>query len=267
MVFSTNKLAQAIAQTGKPDFYWALIDLLRSILPFDSVVVLIFKGENTPVEILHKAYGHDVFRLLESDYLAASYLLDPVYQLHAQGAEAGIYRLMEIAPDHFQRSKYFKWYYGRIGMLEEIVIFLPVNEDTTITISLGKDFASKTPFSPRLQKNLAEFEDVIYALMRSDWKTRKTIVRPSSQDRGSLVSNLQRVTETRHGIKLTNRQAEVGILILRGHSTPSIAATLDLSPQTIKVFRRQLYAKCNISSQSALFMMMLPIIKEISAFE
>lgn len=267
MTLSTDALARAISLIGTPEFYWGLVDFLRSLAQFDSVVVLVFSGETTPISVLHKAYGHDVFDLLESDYLDASYLLDPIYQLHDQRGEAGIYRLTEIAPDHFQRSRYFKQYYRKIGMLEEVVIFLPVNEMTTITISLGKDNVSRTPFSRRVQKDLFQFENVIHELMRSDWERRKASNEPVSGERRSIVNNLRKVTQARYGVNLTKRQAEVALLVLRGHSTPSAAAVLEVSPQTVKVFRRQLYGRLNISSQSELFSMMLPILKEVSAFD
>ena len=46
-------------------------------------------------------------------------------------------------------------------------------------------------------------------------------------------------------------------LILKGHSSYSIAATLGVSPNTVKVHRRQAYAKLNISSQAELFHLFL----------
>ncbi len=67
------------------------------------------------------------------------------------------------------------------------------------------------------------------------------------------------VSET-HNINLTKRQAEVALLVLRGHSSASIALRLEISPQTVKVFRKQLYRKCNISSQAELFALITPLL-------
>jgi DNA-binding CsgD family transcriptional regulator len=66
----------------------------------------------------------------------------------------------------------------------------------------------------------------------------------------------------RHGIALSPRQAEVALLILRGHSSLSIGLRLGLSPQTIKVFRKQLYRRCAITSQAELFALMLPLLND-----
>jgi len=39
---------------------------------------------------------------------------------------------------------------------------------------------------------------------------------------------------------------------------------LDVSLQTVKVFRRQLYAKCCISSQAELFALLMPLFAQLS---
>ena len=73
---------------------------------------------------------------------------------------------------------------------------------------------------------------------------------------------LAEATRRHHGIHLSARQAEVALLILRGHSTMSIGLRLGLSPQTVKVFRKQLYSRCTISSQAELFALMLPLLQD-----
>ena len=51
-------------------------------------------------------------------------------------------------------------------------------------------------------------------------------------------------------------------MILRGHSSVSISLRLGISPQTVKVFRKQLYRKCGISSQAELFSLVMPLLSE-----
>ena len=48
--------------------------------------------------------------------------------------------------------------------------------------------------------------------------------------------------------------------MLKGNSSVSIGLKLGVSPQTVKVFRKQLYRKCDISSQAELFTMLLPLL-------
>ena len=66
--------------------------------------------------------------------------------------------------------------------------------------------------------------------------------------------------EQAHTIHITQCQAEVALLNLQGHSSNSITLRFDLSPRTVKVFRRQLYDHCGVTSQAALFAMLIPLL-------
>ena len=81
------------------------------------------------------------------------------------------------------------------------------------------------------------------------------------QCRGSLRRpRLRRVLARSHSIHLSQRQAQVALLILQGHSSVSIGLRLGVSAQTVKVFRRQIHARCGISSQAELFALLLPLL-------
>ncbi len=263
--YCIDKLAKSISSAGKPEFFEDFVEYLRTILPFENVIVLVFNGEATPTVVLTKTDGAEVFARLKTVYLAATYVLDPVYQFHNQKGDRGVYWLEEMAPDNFLRSRYYEWYYGRIGILDEITIFQPVNETTTVTISMGTNARSGRRFTSKEEKSLKKMAAVIHALIDCDWEFRKHVEGPGTSA-GPLFANLQALLDDRHGIQLSGRQAQIAIMILQGHSSPSIARDLGISPQTVKVFRRQLYTKCGITSQSELFAMMLPLLGEISAF-
>ncbi|MCO8313157.1 helix-turn-helix transcriptional regulator [Pseudomonas mandelii] len=55
------------------------------------------------------------------------------------------------------------------------------------------------------------------------------------------------------GTKITTREKDVLKLLLSGFSNKEIAGKLSLSAETIKVHRRNIYAKLNIKSQPELF--------------
>jgi DNA-binding CsgD family transcriptional regulator len=52
---------------------------------------------------------------------------------------------------------------------------------------------------------------------------------------------------------LTEREREAAHLILRGHSVKSAARVVDISAETVRMHRKNLYAKLNVNSQSELF--------------
>lgn len=55
------------------------------------------------------------------------------------------------------------------------------------------------------------------------------------------------------GTQITARENDVLKLLLSGFSNKEIAGKLSLSTETIKVHRRNIYAKLNIKSQAELF--------------
>ncbi len=260
MEYTWESLGETISSIGDENFYPNIARYLRGCIDYDNIIVIVFHGTDVPLVLFREIHGPDVFRHVEDQYLPAAYLLDPIYQFHLDRGNPGLYRLLDVAPDHFRRSRYFKWYYGRIGIIDEITIVLPVSEFTTITISIGKDSSSNQMFGDRSEEKLRQHEPVIMALLKSHAKMTKSPTRKKINVL-SITDNLIGAMQDRHGVKLSKRQAEVALFILRGHSSPSIGLHLGVSPQTVKVFRKQLYAKCDISSQAELFAMMMPLLE------
>ncbi|UVK54172.1 LuxR C-terminal-related transcriptional regulator [Mesorhizobium sp. AR02] len=257
-------LALTIDAIGKREFYPAVTEYLRRCLSYDNVIVIVFSGTAVPNVLYKKIYGPDVFRYLAEQYLPAAYLLDPIYHFHLRRGAPGLYRLLDVAPDQFRRSRYFKWYYGRIGITDEISVVLPIGENATITISMGKDGSSGQTFAAKAEQCLRAHEPAIMSLLRAHWVASEAppAVAPRSM---SITDSLIAAMCTHHNVLLSKRQAEVALLILQGHSSPSIGLNLGVSPQTVKVFRKQLYNKCSLSSQAELFALMMPILERATS--
>ena len=162
-----NALAATLESVGSDDFYAAMCEYLRQCLEFDNVIAIVFVGTNIPHVAYSKVYGSNVFRYVAEQYLSGAYLLDPIYHFHLKRSEAGLYRLLDVAPDQFRSSRYYKWYYGRIGISDEISVFLPVSANATITISMGKDGLSGTSFSQRAENYLRQHQRVILATLKA----------------------------------------------------------------------------------------------------
>ncbi|MCO4316251.1 LuxR C-terminal-related transcriptional regulator [Phyllobacterium sp. 21LDTY02-6] len=258
-----DSLARAIDSVGKADFYEKLEVYLRQCMDFDNIVVIIFDGTQTPSVRFRRIYGPDVFQYIESDYLTGAYVLDPIYHFHLERGKSGIYRLLDVAPDQFKRSRYYEWYYGRIGITDEISIVMTIGRNMTATISMGKDGSSGDMFSSKADAVLRKHQPVIMALLKAHL-TPSVEASVRTKPELSLTESLINAMRTRFAVNLSHRQAEVALLILRGHSSPSIGLNLDISPQTVKVFRKQLYRKCNLSSQAELFALMMPIFEQLT---
>lgn len=250
-------LASAIKSIGKHEFTSDLAAFIRACMSFDNLIAIAYQGEQKP-EVLFREFDDPVvYEQMDTAYVTANYVLDPFYKAHLEGVTSGLHHLFDLAPDRFKQTSYFKLYYEQTTLIDEVAIFSRTESGATITICIGTDRSSGRMFSRKEIAVLRGNAGAIRALVECHWRElrmKKTSAEPPVVDR--LRSLL---TETCN-ISLSPRQAEVALLVLQGHSSTSISLLLGVSMHTIKVFRRQLYAKCKISSQAQLFAMLLPLI-------
>ncbi|ANT60057.1 helix-turn-helix transcriptional regulator [Salipiger sp. CCB-MM3] len=252
-------LGRTIAALGDEDFPAALYLWLSRSFEIDNTTMLAYFQSRKPQVLFTQSREKRVHERLEEDYLSGAYLLDPFHDLHVRKVPAGLYRLRDIAPDAFLRNEYFAAYYQRTTLIDEIAYVAYPAEGVSVHVCLGRDASSRQSFSARDLDYAQKIAPIACGLCEKQWSSLS-----SSGDytdaavTGRLIASLQ----SRHGISLSPRQAEVALLILRGHSTVSIALRLEISPQTVKVFRKQLYRKCGISSQGELFSLILPLLSD-----
>lgn len=257
-------LAAAIRALGSPDFPAAFARLARQLLAFDNLILIVYHGEQRPAVLYREFTDPVVYLPMDSEYLGSAYLLDPFYHEHLRGGVEGVRRLVDVAPDHFSRTQYFKAYYEQTTLLDEIAVFAGLGEGMTITACFGRDRSSGVPYSEEDIQAMTACEQILTALLARHWHDYQPAV-ASSPSVTPLSERLRDELERKQQVRLSPRQAEVALFILRGHSSVSIGLHLDVSPQTVKVFRRQLYARCGISTQAELFAMMMPIFSRLTA--
>jgi DNA-binding CsgD family transcriptional regulator len=249
-------LAQAIATLGQPGFEDALWQMLQSLVRPDNMLVLAYSDGGPAQELFRRAADARVFGRLQSTYLDGAYRLSPFYALHLQRAKEGLYRLRDIAPDAFQRSRFYVEYFEQTTIIDELAFTAWLGEGVSLNLFLGRDGLSGRLFSVQEIAACRRIAPVVAALVRAHWP--RPSCKPTSVE--DTPARLAASAARALGIALSPRQAQVALLILKGHSTLSIALTLGVSPQTVKVFRKQLYARCEISSQGELFSLMLPLL-------
>ncbi len=251
-----SQLAEAIRCLRGPGFEAALHGLLRRSVAPDNFVALAFRDAGPPLALYRHTDAPRAFAQFDEVYLSGAYLLDPFHHLHVGRAPPGAYRLSDIAPDAFQRSRYFLDYYRETTIIDEVAFTAYPAPGVSLHISLGRDASSGRPFSVRDVETCQRLATIVTALANHHWAD----VRAEAGAPEDVCVRLMGALQDVHGIRLSPRQAEVALLVLRGHSTSSIALQLAVSPQTVKVFRRQLYSRCSISSQAELFALLLPLL-------
>lgn len=243
-------LARAVGFLGDTRFWRALVTLLHGWVPFDNALAASYPAAGAP-----ELFGE--FDLNEAPpesplghYLDGMYLLDPFYQASHEGLPDGLYRLDDVAPDRFHDSEYFRSYFRR-AVGEDELQFLVAMPIGTLSLSLGK----ANPFSEDEVGSLLLASPWILALMRKHGV--QMIPSPEERSSAPVAERIQQALADFGGAVLSEREMEVAKLVLRGYSSKGIADKLSISPETVKVHRRHLYAKLDISSQPELFSLFL----------
>lgn len=180
-------------------------------------------------------------------YFAAGYLLDPFCLAVESGLAQGFYHLEDIAPDHFFDSDYYKTYYLGTGCSEDSYFIADVGAARKISLSLFQG-CSGSRLAPEQVNLLRAVEPMIRDLL-ARFARHGLVQTPADTEHNSI----QAAFDSFACQVLTDREREVAHMILRGHSVKSTASELGISPETVRMHRKNLYLKLEINSQSELF--------------
>lgn len=243
----TMALSQLFAiPNGRPRLR-GLCQWLESLCPVDHFVLFAYEGDHRPLA-LFDTFSPERRAIYVDDYQAGPYLLDPIYLACTRGQAPGLYRLRQLAPDHFYLGEYFLNYYQRTGLTEEIAFFIALPDGATAVLSLMRRQSSPAFSRDELQWLDAAAPAVEQVVFEAWQQQRSRQPRPASDRDQPLRAAFE---EFGAGV-LTPREQEIARLLLRGHSSASVAEQLGISPGTVKIHRKNLYARLSIGSQAEL---------------
>ena len=246
-----SRTGAVISALGQEGFAPALTRLLQSVAPYTYTVVFGYGGAARPLD-LYDDFPASNRRVFVTDYQEGPYLLDPFYLGVMRPVAAGLYRMRDLAPDRFYQGEYFRNYYVQTGLAEEIGFFVDVPPGATVVLSLMRD---ERPFSLREMKSLEELRPVVEASIRRHWADLPARLDLAAQGRRGpvLETELDRSFQGFGDGLLTAREREIVEHTLKGHSAEAVGRILGISPGTVRIHRRNIYAKLRISSQGELF--------------
>lgn len=252
-----DDLADVIEGLGSPDFPALLVTFLERVVPFDFSVMFAYRGEERPLDLFDN-FGAKRRAVFVAAYQEGPYLLDPFYQATRSRVEPGLYRIRELAPDRFYQSEYFRSYYVRTGLSEEIAFITRLAGEVTVVISLMRA-GHREAFSEREMRRLRTVDPVVRACARQHWDDLAARFTDSKENHEQeiLARHLDYTFRNFGRQVLTQRECEVVGHVLRGHSSYSISKILGISAGTVKIHRKNIYAKLGISSQTELFSMFI----------
>jgi DNA-binding CsgD family transcriptional regulator len=246
-------LGGLLAQVGSQQFPKTFAETVYRLAPFDYTVSFAYSGPGKPV-CLHHTFAPKQFDIHVREYEIGPYLLDPFYKATANGTRSGVYKLAELAPDQFYKSEYYKSYYVQTGPVDEVAFFTPGKDGWIVATSLMRA-PSRPSFSTHDLRTLRIIEPLVRRIAEMHWRTDERL-RTATEVEDSkevLRRTVQDALKARGMPPLTPRELQVVGFVLEGHSSESIANLLDISAGTVRIHRKNIYAKMRISSQRELF--------------
>lgn len=251
-----NALAAAISKIGEPDLAATLLDAIRGRCNFDSSLVLLYSQHRRP-DILADRLSHARRENNAEHYCSGAYLLDPFYTWSRDLAEPALCRMGDIAAKDFDTSEYFISYYKQSGVVDEINYLVPLPDGRVFAISIERS-AMFEAFSDSEMVNFQALLPVVAAIVAKHVEIPG--VELPDNDTDPEHERLESILRNFHADILTPRESEVVQLMLNGYSAPSIAGLLEVSVETVRVHRRNIYEKLSISSLAQLFALALKAI-------
>lgn len=239
-------LAGIIHHLRMPSFPRVLVEGLLFQANFDTFLLATYKQAFKPI-VIYSSYDSDDEKTFAS-FVNQAYLLDPLYNAIQQGMPSGVYRLKDLAPDSFALTEQYKSCYSDFDLNDEIIYLIRLEGDVVFTVSLGR--TSKLGIISRLEMNrLKVIQPVVQALCQQYWQAQSSEFVHDQQTKNTLEYAINTFGRS----ILTPREQEITGLVLQGYSSKAVADQLGISVGTIKVHRKSIYFKLDISTQSELF--------------
>jgi DNA-binding CsgD family transcriptional regulator len=230
---------------------------LAQLVSVESMMISLERKDRAPQLLHQRGIAQEYQVSILERYFAGGYLLDPFCLAVEQGLAQGFYHLEEIAPDNFFDSDYYKSYYLKAGCSEDSYYIVDIGNDTKISVSLYQGFGGEClsaeqlnllrAVEPLVREFISEFSQ------RGMLRSREIQCDKDQGMRDDLKHRVQSAFEHFGSDLLTERERQVAHMVLRGHSVKSTASQMNISPETVRMHRKNLYLKLEVGSQSELF--------------
>lgn len=239
-------LAEAVRALRTPAFLTGLERALAFLAPFQMMNGFVYSPDGRAFDLYNEKIAAERSVIVDR-YLAGAFVLDPFYDAILADRRERLLVMRRLAPDDFAATEYFRQHYATTRIVDEIGFVIQLERDFVAVLSL-----SRTGVAPLFfEAEIARFEEIaplVAALAGKHWQ--------GVPDAMLDLEGSRPAVRIEHPL-LTKRELEIVTLILKGHSNLSLSGVLSLSPNTVKVHRRQIYAKLRISSQAELFALFL----------
>ena len=237
-----------LAADGGKEMAARLIEAFGQVVQHDGTCLLAFHPD-APPEVLHHTLEPAGARHYVDRYLAGPYLLDPLYELALRTHKPPLCRFRDATPDRFHSSEYYHQYCERTHLKDEMDFLYEIGNGSTLVLVIGR---RARKFSQAELARLELIAPMVRASMKRVWEKWHQDSEREVPDKSIHQRLIECFRNFGDGV-LTEREREITQLLLRGHSSKSVARELDIAPGTVMVHKRNLFAKLGITSQFELF--------------
>jgi len=238
--------AELVSAAGSGRFWPRLAALFSKLCEHHGCVVFRYCGADPP-EFVYTDFENKAAKTKFFEYRNRAYVLDPFYELFRAKVPDSVAKLSDIAPDRFFRSTYYREYYRKTGASDEAGIFCWTGSECLTVASFARRHGAPS-FGKAEIAVIARILPVVTACIRLHERMVASAAAPPAQRiPPACPSRLMPAAG------LTQREQAIAELILKGHSSLSIALVLGISVETVRVHRKNLYRKLDVSSQAQLF--------------
>ncbi|MDZ7644210.1 MAG: helix-turn-helix transcriptional regulator [Woeseiaceae bacterium] len=245
-------IGRIIAAEEGDEIATALADSVGLVVNHEGTCLIAFHNDAGP-SVLHHTLEPAGARHYLDRYLAGPYLLDPLYQLAIREIKPELCRFRDQLPDRFRSSEYYRQYCERTHLRDEMDFLQDVSPRTTLVLVVGR---RNRRFSQAELRRLEVIAPTVRAAMGRIWR-RRSGPPAAGSDNDDFHHRLTNCFERFGEGVLTDRERQISQLLLRGHSSKSIARELEIAPGTVMVHKRNLFGKLGISSQYELFSLLI----------
>lgn len=246
-------LAQCIDSIGNGYFPQRMVDALKTFADIDYSVAYAYSQSERPLCLFHTFSAEKRVTYVDN-YQKGPYLLDPFFKACSRKIDTGLYRISDIAPDRFYQSEYYRSYYNQTGLSDEICYTFYLDKGVAVVISLMRS-GEGSRFSAREFRLLDSVVPIVVSLAQRHWHDipDNFNVDADLKFHPEDYSFIENTVSEMFSKRLTPRETQVVAQVLEGHSSDSIGKDLGISVGTVRIHRRNIYAKLQISSQQELF--------------
>lgn len=239
-----------------------LVEMFKELVPTNNIMVVAYPSKTLPRIEYNDLPAHRVS--IVDKYVKGAFLLDPYYLAASKQEKVGFFHLRSLTKDGFDESEYNRVYFQFCGLFDECGYIFQLDDSgkSFINISLGRIDETETFSQDDLQK-LSEITPLIESLVKCHWQAEEL----DSENQPDLRKQLETALECFGTSILTERENQMVQMILHGYSSKAIAARFNISVETVKLHRKNAYAKLDLNTQGELFNLFINSLMNIKNYE